>query len=48
MKNTIISIAVRLLAGAAMLTAITEVSRFCPLFVYQTKEPASVRKLRKF
>ena len=48
MKNKFMRLAMYLTSSAAMFSAVLEVNRNCMFFVHQEKEPASVRKLRKF
>jgi len=41
-------LAMKTLSCSAMLCAVVVVNITCPFFFHQEKEPASVRKLRKF
>jgi len=47
-KDTIKRFIMQAISGSAMFCAVMVVNFFCPFFTYQEKEPASVRKLRKF
>ena len=46
--DKIMEIAMNLVSSAGMYGAVTAVNFGCAVLLYQGKEPASVRKLRKF
>ena len=46
--GTIKTVCMQVLSSCAMFSAVMIANFYCPFFFHQEKEPASVRKLRKF
>lgn len=48
MKLNLMKIAMKLVGGVGLLSAMLVATTCCPVYCYQDEEPESVRKLRKF